>query len=230
MGIFPVDDGGQSLALMLIHRVPHLAHPRTGSIHNIHIFRIEQRHLLERRPERGQNHHVSIPHLRKVLLPLTNLLDELHVHIVQLIVHLRVVNQFVCDVHLLPREMLHGLVRQGNTTFYAPAESKVLREVDLHAVFIYHKVVGLQFVDEFGFELLGHGFFDALADFLEAPAMEGVGFHVLEALIFLSDGSAFLDGGFFDGGHAESCGALECVMGWGESSGARGDEGGEGHY
>mmetsp|Transcript_25982 Transcript_25982/g.47100 ORF Transcript_25982/g.47100 Transcript_25982/m.47100 type:complete len:239 (+) Transcript_25982:560-1276(+) len=143
MGIFSVDDGCQSLALMLIHRVPHLAHPRTGGIHNIHIFRIEQRHLLERRPERWQNHHVSIPHLRKVLLPLTNLFDELHVHIVQLIVHLRVVNQFICNVHLLSGEMLHSLVRQGNTTFYAPAESKVLREVDLHAVFIYHKVVGL---------------------------------------------------------------------------------------
>mmetsp|Transcript_31957 Transcript_31957/g.67196 ORF Transcript_31957/g.67196 Transcript_31957/m.67196 type:complete len:239 (-) Transcript_31957:423-1139(-) len=141
VSILAMDDGSQSLTLVLINRVPNLAHPRAGGIHNINIFRMQHCHFLKRRPECGKDHDISITNLGKVLAPLAHLLNELNIHSMQIIIHLGVMDQFIRDVDLLSREMLHGLIGKGNTALDAPAESKVLGEVYRHAILFYQKVI-----------------------------------------------------------------------------------------
>mmetsp|Transcript_19622 Transcript_19622/g.40725 ORF Transcript_19622/g.40725 Transcript_19622/m.40725 type:complete len:342 (-) Transcript_19622:182-1207(-) len=234
MPILPMNHRSQPLPLMLIHRIPNLAYPRTRRIHHLHILLVHQRHLLEGRSKRRKNHHVSIFHLRKILLSLSQLLDELHVHLMQIIVHFGVVNQFVGDVDGSSREVLHGLVRQGDAAFDAPAESKVFGQVDADAVSFDDVIAGFQFVDEGGFELGFHGFFDVGADVFEAFAVEVGVFHVLEAFFFFG-WFLFGCGGCFLGdlgGLGEGEGGAVGVVGGSErlgSCGASGDDGGDGH-
>lgn len=85
-------------------------------------------HFLKGSAKCRKNHHIAILNNLEVLLATTDLIQQVHVHLGQAVVHLRVVNQLIRDVDLLIGEVLDGFIRKSNTALDPPAETKVLFE------------------------------------------------------------------------------------------------------
>mmetsp|Transcript_18910 Transcript_18910/g.24573 ORF Transcript_18910/g.24573 Transcript_18910/m.24573 type:complete len:239 (+) Transcript_18910:509-1225(+) len=141
MSILSMNDTRQTLLLMRIHSIPHLTHPRTGSIHHSHILLIKVLHLLQTRSKRRQNNHILIPHHLKILTTLLRLINKIHLHILQMIIHLRVMNQLIRNMDIFLRKLLHSLIRQGNATFHTPTKPKIFGQMHLHTIPFNHVLI-----------------------------------------------------------------------------------------
>jgi len=64
-----VDDRGEGMFLVLLHRVPHLRHPGTGGVDDVTAPLVEELHLLHRGAEGRQDHHITDAHSEKSLTP-----------------------------------------------------------------------------------------------------------------------------------------------------------------
>mmetsp|Transcript_17589 Transcript_17589/g.27575 ORF Transcript_17589/g.27575 Transcript_17589/m.27575 type:complete len:312 (-) Transcript_17589:375-1310(-) len=156
MGILSMNDRSQSLFLMSVDSVPNLAHPWAGGVNDIDILVVHQFHFLERRSKCRKDYNISIADIGKIFLSLSQLFNELHIHIVQFVINLGVVNKFISDVNRLSREMLNGLIGEGNTALNTPAEPKVFGKVHFHTISLEHEIIGFELIDQLRFELFFH--------------------------------------------------------------------------
>mmetsp|Transcript_6803 Transcript_6803/g.24185 ORF Transcript_6803/g.24185 Transcript_6803/m.24185 type:complete len:389 (+) Transcript_6803:353-1519(+) len=120
---FPVDDGRASFLLLHVHCVPHLGHPRTRRVHDVHAAIVQQLHFHDACAERGKDDHVSGLDASEVFVSAFVGLHETHVHLLQPLVHRRIVDDLVGDVHRLFRIHFSCFVRHLHRTFHTPAES-----------------------------------------------------------------------------------------------------------
>mmetsp|Transcript_12503 Transcript_12503/g.36111 ORF Transcript_12503/g.36111 Transcript_12503/m.36111 type:complete len:247 (-) Transcript_12503:6-746(-) len=124
-----VDDGGHVVARMLVHGSPHFGDPRARGVDHRHPLLVEHLHLLERGAKRRQDDYVTVLDVREALA-LLGLLDEVDVHVLQKVIHPRIVDQLVRDVHPLVRVSIPRRPRKLNRALDAPAESVVLCEAE----------------------------------------------------------------------------------------------------
>lgn len=83
-------------------------------------------HFFQRRTKGGQNDHIPILD-RLVFLPaISKLLNKLHIHFIQVVVDLGVVDQLVGNMDLAIREMIDCLVGESDAPFDTPAKAKIL--------------------------------------------------------------------------------------------------------
>jgi hypothetical protein len=94
--------------------------------HNNTYLLVKIVHFFQRRTKGGQNNHIPVLHRLVILLAISNFLNKLHIHGIQVVVDLGVVNQFVGNMDLAIGEMIDRLVRESDAPFDAPAKAKVL--------------------------------------------------------------------------------------------------------
>ena len=123
-----MNDRRKVLSLVRVHGVPNLAHPRARRIDDVRPFIRQKLHLVHTRAERGQNNHLSALHSTEIL-SVARLLDKVHPHLAQPVVHRRVVNDFIRDPQLRLRELFPRLVRHLHRAFDAPAEPVRVRQL-----------------------------------------------------------------------------------------------------
>ena len=84
---------------------------------------VEQLHLLNRRSEGRQDHHVTGGHPGEILHSLLDG-DELHIHLTQMIIHGGVVDDLVGDPQAFLRVVTPRLISHGDGSLHAPAETE----------------------------------------------------------------------------------------------------------
>jgi hypothetical protein len=72
---------------------------------------VEILHFLKGSAKCRKNYHIAILDNVKVLLASADLIQQVHIHFGQAVVHLRVVNKLIRDVDLLIGEVFDGFVR-----------------------------------------------------------------------------------------------------------------------
>ena len=124
-----VDDRGDRVLLVLLHRGPHLGDPGAGGIHDVAAPFVEQLHLLNGGAEGGKDHHITGGDAGKILDALFNR-DELNIHLAQMVVHRRVVDDLIGDPQALGGVVLAGLVGHGHGPLHPPAEPEGLGQAN----------------------------------------------------------------------------------------------------
>ena len=122
-----VNDRGEGVLFVLFHRVPHLGDPGAGGINDVAAPLAQQLHLLHGGAEGGQDHHITAGNLRKIFHAVFHG-DEQHVHVAQVIVDRRVVDDFVGDPDPFSGVVAPGFVGHRHRPLYAPAEPKSFRQ------------------------------------------------------------------------------------------------------
>mmetsp|Transcript_19152 Transcript_19152/g.26372 ORF Transcript_19152/g.26372 Transcript_19152/m.26372 type:complete len:358 (-) Transcript_19152:291-1364(-) len=130
VAVLAVDHAGLAGGAVRVHGVPDLADPGTRGVHDLHLLLVQQLHLLDGGPEGRQDHHVAAVHHAVVLALLA--VHELHVHLQQALVHLRVVYYLIRDVNGLVGEVGAGFVGHGDRSLHSPAKSVELGKFDCH--------------------------------------------------------------------------------------------------
>mmetsp|Transcript_1920 Transcript_1920/g.5287 ORF Transcript_1920/g.5287 Transcript_1920/m.5287 type:complete len:202 (-) Transcript_1920:243-848(-) len=176
---------------MLVNGIPNFGHPGACGIHHFDILFVKIVHLFVRSSKRGQNHDIPFLNRFKVLFAVSHLFNELHIHFVQLVIDLGVVNQFVGNVNFAVGEMIHRLVGQSNGTFDAPAKAKILGQIHLDTILVHHVIARSQILDQGRFVLFDHASFHLISNFLESLAMKLIRLHHAKT-IFLFAGGLFV--------------------------------------
>ncbi len=145
-----VNHRGEGVLLVALHAVPHLGDPRTGGINDVAPPLVEQLHLLHRRTECRQDHHITALHLREILDALVHRNEE-HIHLTQMGIHRGVMNDFVGDPDALGGVVTAGFIGNGNRSFHAPAKAESLRQPDRDAALYQDIAVVTDALDQIAF-------------------------------------------------------------------------------
>mmetsp|Transcript_34794 Transcript_34794/g.54320 ORF Transcript_34794/g.54320 Transcript_34794/m.54320 type:complete len:360 (-) Transcript_34794:249-1328(-) len=195
--VLSVNDRRQSLALMHIDGVPNLGDPGAGGVDDFDVLFIKVTHLFVGGTKGWQDDDVSLLNVIEILFAFSQLFNQIDIVFRQTIVHFRVVNEFVGNVKFAIGIMFDGFVGQGDTSFDAPAESKVLGKIHFDTILVQYVIARFQIVDETRLELLLNIIFDLIAYFFESTTMELIGFHKLQTFFLFRNSFHF--GGFFFG-------------------------------
>mmetsp|Transcript_13639 Transcript_13639/g.41212 ORF Transcript_13639/g.41212 Transcript_13639/m.41212 type:complete len:275 (+) Transcript_13639:713-1537(+) len=149
VGVLAVNDGRHLLRHLLIHDVPHLRDPRARGVDRRHSQLVEVLHLRQRRAERRQNHDVALLDALEVLAG-GSLFHEFHARVLEHLVHARIVQEFVRDVLLLVRKLLHRCQRKFDRPHRAPAQPVLLGEAERHGAVAF----ALRHLEELRFQFL----------------------------------------------------------------------------
>ena len=83
-------------------------------------------HFFVRSTKGGENDNITFPDGIEILLAFANLFNELHIHVLELVIDFGVVDEFIGNVYRFAFKVIDGLVGQGNGSLDAPAKAKVL--------------------------------------------------------------------------------------------------------
>mmetsp|Transcript_16661 Transcript_16661/g.22898 ORF Transcript_16661/g.22898 Transcript_16661/m.22898 type:complete len:466 (-) Transcript_16661:174-1571(-) len=124
-----MDDCGEARLHLLVHHVPHLCYPGAGRIYNLHAFFVQGLHLLEGSTERRKDNNVIGLNRIKIFRPF-NLRHDVYIHLLQLLIHLRVMDKLISHVDFAILKFGRSLKRHGNCSFNSPAQAVLLRKSD----------------------------------------------------------------------------------------------------
>ena len=128
VGVLAVDDGGEPVACVALHALPHVKHRAARGIHQNAADLPQGSEVLERDPEGRDDHHVVGGEVGEVEDALGRGVDEADAHLRHPLVHVRVVDDLPDQEDALVGELVDGLVGIVHRAVDAVAESELLGE------------------------------------------------------------------------------------------------------